>query len=140
MSKIREKGREVLETVLKHKQNIDLVEKYVFTISKDEEEYAKYLYEICNSLKSGKTIKDIMIEFKKGIIGWNSSSFYDFKKIQEEKDNFITKPFDVEEGVNTCNKCGSKKTYSYTKQVRSSDEGTTVFCICVMCKNKWRFG
>ena len=34
-------------------------------------------------------------------------------------------------------KCGGTKTYSYAKQVRSCDEGMSVFVTCVMCKNKW---
>ena len=37
---------------------------------------------------------------------------------------------EIEEGVMECTKCGSKKTYSYTKQTRGGDEATTVFAIC----------
>ena len=36
-----------------------------------------------------------------------------------------------------CNRCGSNKTYSYTKQIRSGDEATTVFAICCKCNNRW---
>lgn len=36
-----------------------------------------------------------------------------------------------------CTKCSSKKIYAQTKQTRSSDEGETLFAICMDCKNKW---
>jgi len=45
--------------------------------------------------------------------------------------------FEVEEGIYTCNKCKSTKTYSAAKQIRSADEGTTVFITCWNCNNKW---
>ena len=54
------------------------------------------------------------------------------------RDEFISNPFTVEEGVMQCNKCGSKKTYSQSKQVRSADEGFTTFCMCSNCGAKWR--
>ena len=37
----------------------------------------------------------------------------------------------------TCFKCGSYKIFSIAKQVRSPDEGTTVFNNCRDCHNKW---
>ena len=37
----------------------------------------------------------------------------------------------------TCFKCGSNKIFSIAKQVRSADEGTTVFNNCRDCHNKW---
>ena len=40
----------------------------------------------------------------------------------------------------TCFKCGSNNTLSVTKQVRSADEGTSVFNECRDCHNKWRDG
>ena len=55
----------------------------------------------------------------------------------KEYNSFILKPFEVDEGVLTCNKCGSNKTYSYTKQTRSGDEATTVFAICSNCNARW---
>jgi DNA-directed RNA polymerase subunit M/transcription elongation factor TFIIS len=56
----------------------------------------------------------------------------------KERDNFVSNPFTVEEGVMQCNKCGSKKTYSQSKQVRSADEGFSTFCMCANCGAKWR--
>ena len=44
----------------------------------------------------------------------------------------------LENSLYTCFKCGGNKIFSITKQVRSADEGTTVFNECRDCHNKWR--
>lgn len=53
-------------------------------------------------------------------------------------DSFVSNPVDVVEGALTCPKCRSTRTFTYTKQVRSGDEGTSVFGVCASCTNKWR--
>ena len=40
----------------------------------------------------------------------------------------------------TCFKCGSNNVFSVSKQVRSADEGTSVFNECRDCHNKWKDG
>ena len=40
----------------------------------------------------------------------------------------------------TCFKYGSNNVFSIAKQVRSADEGTSVFNECRECHNKWRDG
>ena len=40
----------------------------------------------------------------------------------------------------TCFKCGSNNVFSVARQVRSADEGTSVFNDCRECHNKWRNG
>ena len=51
----------------------------------------------------------------------------------------LEKPQETFEGsLHTCFKCGSNKIFSIAKQVRSADEGTTVFNKCRDCHNKWR--
>ena len=37
----------------------------------------------------------------------------------------------------TCLKCGSNNVFSIAKQVRSADEGTSVFKECRDCHSKW---
>ncbi len=58
---------------------------------------------------------------------------------QRMRDDFITKPMEVDEGVEPCPRCGCKKSYSYQKQVRSGDEGMSTFCTCAnpKCRHRW---
>lgn len=44
------------------------------------------------------------------------------------------------EGLYKCRKCGSTRTFSFGKQTRSSDEGTTVFVKCSACSTSWVVG
>ncbi|KAF2838882.1 DNA-directed RNA polymeras-like protein I subunit [Patellaria atrata CBS 101060] len=36
-----------------------------------------------------------------------------------------------------CERCGQKEVRFYTQQLRSADEGTTVFYTCTKCGHKW---
>ena len=45
-----------------------------------------------------------------------------------------------ENSLYACFKCGSNNIFSVAKQVRSADEGTSVFSECPDCHNKWRDG
>ena len=45
-----------------------------------------------------------------------------------------------ENSLYTCFKCGSNKIFSVAKQVRSADEGTSVFSESRDSHNKWRDG
>ena len=83
-------------------------------------------------------LKKIISNIKNGTIGIFSEDFKDIQEKIKEEESFIIKPFEIEEGVLECGKCGSKKTYSYTKQTRSGDESTTVFAICCNCNSKWK--
>ena len=100
--------------------------------------YIEYLYEISLQLKQNTKITPIFENLKKGKVGWNNPVFDDILRNQQEQDDFLVNPFEIEEGVQECNKCGSKRTFSYQKQTRSSDEGMTTFIQCV-CGNKWRY-
>ena len=72
-------------------------------------------------------------------LGWNHPAFDVYKKQIEEENEFIENPHvNIEEGVIECRKCGSKRTFSYQKQVRSSDEGFSLFVNCINCNSTWR--
>ena len=45
-----------------------------------------------------------------------------------------------EASLYTCFNCRSSNIFSVAKQVRSADEGTSVFSECCDCHNKWRDG
>ena len=65
-----------------------------------------------------------------------------FDLAREKMKNFIRlleKSQDpLENSTYTCFKCGSNNIFSVAKQVRSADEGTSVFNECRDCHNKWR--
>ena len=44
----------------------------------------------------------------------------------------------LENSLHTCFKCGSNNIFSFAKQVRSADEGTSAFNECRDRHNKWR--
>lgn len=67
--------------------------------------------------------------------GWEHPAFNCIKNLVEEEINFLSESIHVEEGLK-CQKCGSSKTYTYQKQVRSADEGTTSFTICFSCEHQ----
>lgn len=71
-------------------------------------------------------------------IGWDHSKFNQVRLEIKEEEDFIKKPFEVEEGAMECRKCKSSKTFSYQKQVRSADEGFSTFVFCFNCKERYR--
>jgi len=99
------------------------------------------IYEICslhsynksNGHDSQKTIDMIM----EGKIGLQHPSFQDVAKRIGEMDHFMDKPFEVVEGVNSCGKCSSQRTLSYSRQTRGGDEGMTVYVFCIDCKFRY---
>ena len=69
-------------------------------------------------------------------MNWDHDFFNELKLEETEQDNFLIKPFEIEEGVLEC-KCGSKRVYSYSKQSRSADEPCSTYAQCMSCKSKW---
>lgn len=164
MTTIREKGKQALSTVIKQQKNIDTFEKYIHkqaekmaeTEDADEtnydNEYKKIMYQVIGDMikineykkseeksKEEPTIKKILKNVKKGLVGWKHPVFENITKRIEEQDEFIINPFEVEEGVTTCNNCGSKRVFTYSKLCRGADEPLTTFATCVKCKSKWTY-
>jgi DNA-directed RNA polymerase subunit M/transcription elongation factor TFIIS len=64
---------------------------------------------------------------------------YDEFEEQERREiSNMEEPPSVEEGLFTCRKCNSKKTQSYSVQLRRSDEPATIFIQCMKCGSNWR--
>jgi DNA-directed RNA polymerase subunit M/transcription elongation factor TFIIS len=49
----------------------------------------------------------------------------------------LTEQIEVSEGIYKCPRCGSKKTVSRQKQLRSSDEPMSDLVSCAQCGKKW---
>ena len=134
---MRDIGKTSLQCVLTQKQNIDIIEKNIFDVCDDDEDmYKKILYQVINDISTGKNLQDILNDIKSHHFLWNHESLNEYIKEEEEQDDFIVNPFQIEEGIVEC-RCGSRRVYSFSKQCRSGDEGITSFHQCLKCKAKW---
>jgi DNA-directed RNA polymerase subunit M/transcription elongation factor TFIIS len=138
----RTQGTAALATVLNNKKNIGILERAVYEkVAKgreEEDDYKCAIYQVLSDVQAQKSIKDIYRSIRVGELGWKHHSFCAMAQRIAEQNEFIENPFEVEEGVHTCQKCGSKRVFSYNKQVMGGDEGTSVFCECVACHCKWK--
>lgn len=138
MNNYRSKGKEIISKFLSKSNNINILEKYISNASGNEEEYCENLFEALGIYSVNKNLKSVLELLYQDKLTWNNDIFTDIREKQDERDQFIVAPFEVEEGVLECGKCGSRKTISFQRQTRSADEGATTFAQCMMCKNKWR--
>jgi DNA-directed RNA polymerase subunit M/transcription elongation factor TFIIS len=134
----RENGISALQTVLSSEKNIGILDKNIFLKSTDEESYNRIIFQTIGDVINNVKLPEILKNIKKGSVGWVHPTFITATNQMAEQDDFIEHPFEVEEGVIEC-KCGSKRVFSYSKQVRSADEPMTTFAHCVKCNKKWTY-
>ena len=140
MSIDRQKGIQALASALKSEKNCQMFEKIIYNLCSKEDtvEYNWYIYQVVGFLlQDVGAMKMYFGDVKAKKIGWNSTTFDSVRSKIVEHDEYLVKPFDVVEGVAQCGKCGSKKTWSIAKQMRSGDEGTSTISRCVECGNHW---
>ena len=143
----REEGKTSLRTVLKQEQNINIIEKHIYNMSSNDEKiYKNNIYQIIGDVLQGKNLKDLILTIKIGDLGWKHFAFKEMQNMLVEQNDFIENPFAVEEGVLECKArdkdgklCGSKRVFSYQRQVRSADEPMTTFASCCQCGTKWQY-
>jgi len=144
MSIDRQKGIKALSSALKSEKNCQMFEKIIYNLcskgetAESELKYNWYIYQVVGLLlRDVGAMKMYFGDVKAEKIGWNSTTFDSVRSKIVEHDEYLVKPFDVVEGVAQCGKCGSKKTWSIAKQMRSGDEGTSTISRCVECGNHW---
>ena len=146
-TEIRTKGSTSLQTVLKQQQNIKTIEKAIHKCSKKlatqddsyDSIYNKILYQTIGDIINGIDLPILIQNIKNNNVCWKHPCFNNIENRINEQDDFILNPFEVEEGVTECNKCGSKRVFTYSSQVRSCDEPMTTFAKCVKCASKWTY-
>jgi DNA-directed RNA polymerase subunit M/transcription elongation factor TFIIS len=79
----------------------------------------------------------ILPRLAENLYGFNHPSFAVLKNRQREQDDYISTPYEVEEGVIQCGKCSSFRVFSSSVQTRAADEPMTTVAYCVKCKNRW---
>jgi len=127
--------KKMLENILVKEKNVNIFLKNMDGLTTEE------AYNVCGEIlkleKSDmKGLKNILSNLKSNKIGWNSDIYNEIRKKIEEFDDYLVNPFEVAEGVTTCSRCQSKKTFSCQKQTRSSDEPMTTFAKCFDCGNE----
>lgn len=122
------------------KKNSKKYEKIIYQNSESENEYKNNILSVIKYINDKITSTNIINLIKNNKLGFNSKSYDKHRNSIEEHDHFIINPFTIEEGVVECGKCGCKKTYSYAKQIRGGDEGTSIFSICSKCQHQWVSG
>jgi DNA-directed RNA polymerase subunit M/transcription elongation factor TFIIS len=123
--------------LFKKKQNSERLVEFLKThYSPEEVEYL--LYEIVVEYLYTDNLHQVMEQVQKKEIGWNHPNFSQISQDLQEEDDFIQNPPVVEEGVMECSKCHSKRTFSFSKQTRRSDESATVFVRCSNCNYTYK--
>lgn len=90
--------------------------------------------------KYDQTIETYIEEvIKRGKLGWEHALFDNDRRSQQEQDDYILNPFEAEEGVVECKKCGSLKVFSVSVQTRAADEPMTTMAQCTVCKTQWSY-
>jgi DNA-directed RNA polymerase subunit M/transcription elongation factor TFIIS len=126
-------GKEILSKIITSKTNVTLVERNIFKHYK--EDYIDTLYQVVGLLMT-YNVKDTCLLITNKKIPWKIPEFE--MEIQNEKieHDFIETPFEKTESIISCH-CGSSNVMTFSKQLRSSDEGTSVIAICMSCKKRW---
>jgi hypothetical protein len=102
----RKVGKNSLQKFITSEKNVAIIEKAIF---ETEGLYNDILYEVLFLLKEGQKQADILKTLKAKKMGWNNPEFNDVAFKQKEQDDFTISPFQVEEGVLKCPKCGGCK-------------------------------
>lgn len=147
ISKMEDLFHQRMQTIVKNKKNrsdiFGFIEKKCFDdswmTSCDKRDYLLYIiYEIHTEWNVIPKLDELFEWIKSNPFGYNHESYQTYRHILKEEDDFIENPPSVDEGVNQCLKCKSFRTFSFTKQTRSSDEAATVFVRCTECGFKFK--
>jgi|OpeIllAssembly_1097287.scaffolds.fasta_scaffold61902_2 DNA-directed RNA polymerase subunit M/transcription elongation factor TFIIS len=123
------------------KSTIDIINQISKDINEDSKWITSQVYEDIQHLKrtlSEDQLASSVQQYLQNLkLGWNHPVFAQHAKNQQEEDDYILTPFEVEEGVVECPRCKSFKVLSMSVQTRSADEPTTTVAECIKCKLKW---
>lgn len=124
----------ILQTFVRNPKNQEHIRAFLKAQSEDEHVQKFILYEaFCH-----EGLKDVREILQTRQFMFSHDDFTDIHNLVKEQEEFLEKPVQVEDGVIECHRCHSHKTFSYAKQTRASDEGTTVFVTCANCKHMFR--
>jgi len=108
------------------------------TITEDKEWLMYLFYEVGTEFLFQANLNQVMDLVQKKEIGWDHPNLETLRGEFREQDDFFENPPQVEEGVMECKRCKSRRTFSFSKQTRRSDESATVFIRCSNCDYMYR--
>jgi DNA-directed RNA polymerase subunit M/transcription elongation factor TFIIS len=94
-------------------------------------------HQIKTDMKKYKNKIDFLNNLDINKYGWNHDFFQLEKRKEKEQEEYMFSNLQIENSLIKCNKCNTNNVYTITKQIRSSDESTSVLCFCMKCKKKW---
>ena len=108
-------GVNALSTLIKNTKNVGIIERSILKYSKNDNNiYLTVLYQVVDDLTKNVPIKDILNSIREENVLWKHNIFNSIRNRINEQDDFIIHPFEVAEGILTCNKCGGNRTFSYS--------------------------
>lgn len=134
-----------LRKFVQKQETVNDIQAFLQSISSEEEVQRFALFELMSHhAKDGvygdaRRMKDEVRAVMNGRqILFEHDDFEHVRMCIHEQEDFLNRPIEVEDGVIQCRRCKSHKTFSYAKQTRASDEGTTVFVTCAECHHQFR--
>lgn len=123
------------ELFANYNTNFTQLTTYIQDLSGHDVDWQKYLLYECMVEEQCHHQPPLILDmlYQRNIL-WNHTFFQSFQKQFQEQDDFIEQPPMIEEGLFECRKCKSRQTFSFSKQTRRADEGTTVFVRCSQCQ------
>ncbi len=129
---------EKFKNIIKEKQNRVNIFSYMKKHANNDRELYLKFYELYCEYQSFPNKDHLLQHIKKNNFLYDHDSFSNIRDIVLEEEQFIIQPPELSEGILECKFCKSKKTLSYEKQTRSSDEQSTIFVRCLDCKKSFR--
>ena len=124
---------EAVRILFKKTDNQQRFLRFITDIGRDKEEIHYLVYEILSEFLYVNNIQSLMEQVRRREVGFSHPSFDAIRNEFQEQDDFWENPPQVEEGIMECKRCHSKRTFSFSKQTRRSDESATVFIRCSNC-------
>jgi DNA-directed RNA polymerase subunit M/transcription elongation factor TFIIS len=155
MEKIRDKVKTLFQRVLSEDDSVLLEEAiHEYFMRHSNTTYQNLAYQIYGKLSGSSSLclsspqsglrpslcSSLIQQIKDDKVLFQGVDFRLERDKDEKEAKNIETPLDVKEGVNKCSKCGSKKTFQFSLQIRSCDEPATIFLTCAMCGHRWRIG
>lgn len=124
---------DALNVLFKKKENKERFLEFVASVSKDADDARYMIFEIISEFLYVNQLRPVMEQVKKKEMGFQHPNFESIRREFQEQDDFLENPPQVQEGIMECKRCHSKRTFSFSKQTRRSDESATVFIRCSNC-------